>query len=209
MKRILILLVICLVAVALVACVQGETGQEVTDGIKNITDLPGYTSPPTDMRMYRGVVKDIVKDGDTVTLTLEQWQGTDFGKEKIEAVVDGTTNTVANVDEIKAGDYIEVFYGGELDNTIAAIVLNVLPNAEDSVYTGTVKEIETKDGAGSILLSSQDRGEILFRYDGNTGVYLNADSVEQGDTINVFFSGVTTKSNPPQAFALELRQIQQ
>lgn len=172
-----------------------------------------YLEPPADAAQYRGVVEKIENiDGET-EIILSQAEGTNFGSQTLITRITPETRHMFELSTLKTGDYLEVWYGipleGEKEDIayFPAIVANLLPEASISNFNGEITEI-TKDSetSGSILLTSLDSDyDVLFQYDENTKIYLNLDELEKGDKLNIYYSGVTTRSIPPQAFALEMR----
>jgi hypothetical protein len=167
-----------------------------------------------DAAMYRGIITSVVtgKDGLT-TLTLKQVSGTDFGAGALKVVWDESTKTDLKPDDLADGNYIEVFYGrspnADMPEKAVAISLKKLPDADLSIFNGTIIDIsrdKKNKELGSLTLKALDgEQEIVFNYGPETQIYLDADALKNGDKLNVFFSGATTNSLPPRAYALEIR----
>ncbi|MDL2236944.1 hypothetical protein LJC56_03825 [Christensenellaceae bacterium OttesenSCG-928-K19] len=191
----------------LAACAQPAAEEGTESG--GIASIEGYVEPPADTAQYRGEIAAVaVENGETV-LTLKQVEGTDFGTSELRVAVTGDTQSSADISTLMQGDYVEVWYGGGQQEVEDALVLNLLPVAQSSVFNGTLVElVQQDDSSGSILLAPVDGGEeMLFSYDAGTSVYVNLQDLMSGDEINVFFSGASTMSVPPQAYAWELRQV--
>lgn len=167
-------------------------------------------SAPMDAAMYRGTVRSVeMQDGD-IALVLAQAPGTNFGTPELTVILDKNTKSGFDFATIKPGNYLEVYYGipmeGGIPVDVVAIVVNRHLDATSTIYNGTIVEIEAGEGGGRILLSPlEGNTETLFRYSDATQFYLDINALKPGDKLNIFFSGITTRSIPPQANALEVR----
>lgn len=187
------------------ASAEDPASQSISEGTGS--KIPEDVPVPADAAMYRGKIVSVELSGDSARVTLRQVEGTDFGQPELLVIVDSDTGYGFALDDMIKGDYLEVYYGvssdGEQEDPVHAIAANLLPDAEISVFNGELKELLSE----GMLLTALDSGEeILFRYDGLTAVYLNVDDLQPGDAINIFYSGITTDSIPPEAFAMEIRR---
>jgi hypothetical protein len=112
---------------------------------------------------------------------------------------------------LQSGDYLEVFYGGAPDDgPVIAISARLLPPADLAIFNGILKEITLEEGQsreGSMLLTAIDRhSEHYFRFSSEfTQFYLDFDSLQPDDRLNIFYNGVSTRTAIPQSSALEIR----
>ncbi|WRS28479.1 hypothetical protein U6B65_04925 [Oscillospiraceae bacterium MB08-C2-2] len=169
-----------------------------------------------DAAMYRGMVDDIrQQDGQLHSFRLTQAQGTSFGPASVTVKTDENTRMSFDAGLLQQGDYIEVFYGRPLEQSaeteITALTLNHLGKAENVLFSGTfvvLTKDEKKEGSGRLLLTSLNTNdEWVFHYSEETQIYLNLDDLIAGDSLSILFSGASTRSIPPQAFALEIRRF--
>lgn len=168
--------------------------------------------PVADAVLYRGVVESVeTKDGVTI-VKLAQAAGTDFGKPTLTVTLESVTRRGFVGAEPVVGDYLEVYYsatvGQPTTDTMAAIQVSLLPATDTCLYNGVVAEITAesdKEGYGDMMLTAlTDSNEIVFHYTPETRFYLDFSALKAGDKVNIFFNGVTTRSIPPQATALEV-----
>ena len=165
-----------------------------------------------DAAMYRGTIIDIRQDADGLTVTLEQARGTNFGSvQPMDVVIadDIVMSGFESLAELREGDYLEVFYGSIVrGGTSRAITARLLPPADVVIFNGILEEIIVQDGqTGHMLVNSMNGGgQHLFHFSPEfTQFYLNFDGLQPGDELNIFHSGVSTRSIPPQSSALEVR----
>lgn len=167
---------------------------------------------PADTALYRGTVQSLSPGEGETLVELEQVKGTNFGAPSVTVALTADTLCDFNPAELAEGDYLEIAYGGWVGDgleQVTAVTAARLAPADLSVYNGTLQEIRPpKDGEdGTMLLTAlEGTGDILFHLGGETQLYLDVDSLQAGDQINVYFSGATTRSIPPQATALEVRR---
>lgn len=170
--------------------------------------LSAQAIPVADAAMYRGTVTNQWEDDGLTYYELVQALGTNYGFSSLTVSADKTVYENNKLSDVKVGDYLEVYYGAgknESLGTKAIISAGKLVNADFSVFNGTVEKIEK----GSVLLKALDgNNEILFRYSSDTHLYLDIAKVKKGDRLNVYFNGITTRSIPAQANALEIRSYE-
>ncbi len=110
-----------------------------------------------------------------------------------------STSSVASVEPASSGSEPSSI-------TEESTVSDVL-NEEEVVFHGTVVEMVQQDAEKSILLASlETKEETLFHIDEKTKLNVNLDELQPGDLVTVYFSGITTRSIPPQATAFEIDQ---
>lgn len=170
----------------------------------NLIDEPIIVA---DAKKYRGKLISISEDGKIIKL--KQVEGTDFGLNEIEISID--EDTKINFDSSKklfmVDGYYEVYYGSvQDDNKTTAIAINYLADNYGDVITNCeVILIDTDNN--SILVKKMDNSEeVQFNYidDGSTQIYMNLEDIKDGIQLNVYHSPVSTRSLPPQYFALEI-----
>lgn len=175
-----------------------------------------------DASLYRGTVTNIQADGDTgvgTVLTLEQAQGTNFGAPSLQFRITQHTQANFQLSGISMGDYLEVYYGGSLEDTSQPsdiIAVNGLLPAEMVNFNGVLKSIQPsqdQEGVGQLVMEElETQQEVVFHYDtaqGYTQFYLDMDSLKEGDQLNIYHRGVYTRSLPPQGSAIEVRPYAQ
>lgn len=168
-----------------------------------------------DAAMYRGTIVSMEDTDDGKQITLEQAEGTNFGAPKLNFLLTENTTSSFEESELATGKYLEVFYGLAEDETLdseklySVIGANLYPEADIVNFNGIIKEFktdETKENEGTILMEdSKTNQEVLFHYSNDTNFYLDPTQLKQGDEINIFHSGIFTRSLPPQGSALEIR----
>lgn len=198
--------------VAAVCLIQALALTGAAAGIGKAEIRAQETKPPmvADAAMYRGSVINVYEDEGKTYLQLRQEKGTNFGPAVQTVTADNNTYFNGELSDIKDGDYMEVFYGAEAGNrkleTKQAITMEKLPEAESSLFNGTVEELEKEGNGGSILLKQLDSEiRVLFRYSDSTQLYLNINNVKKGDKLNIFYNGIQTRSIPAQSNASEIR----
>lgn len=199
-----VLLSVCLTA-ALGISAPGAQAARLTGTLEtelNPTQQAQTDAYPADSSMYRGTVVELYEDGDIISFTLEQETGTNFGAPRIQ--VEAPASRAAG---IETGDYIEIFYGASIRNqeAVQAIAVRELTDASLSNYNGEVVSID-RDRKTILCRGLETDSETIFRYTDNTQLYLDLDSLEPGDKINIYHSGMMTRSIPPQGNALEIRR---
>ena len=229
MKKLLFMSLLTVAALSLFACKSTPQQEEISKELPisqeeiNFEKAPDNNSSEAlpqekfsvaDASMYRGTVVSKDKNSDeTLKVTLEQAQGTDFGKEKMTFIFDSNTKFSK---EPEIGDYFEIYYGGVSspeNKAETAIAANYMMTEEAVIYNGTVKDIVIDSqikGNGKIVLTVPNLAdeEIVFNYnDRESKIYLNIDEVKIGDKLNILTNGMMTRSIPPQCFALEIRKI--
>ncbi len=209
MKRILIVCIVAMLVFSIAGCAPNVVPPaSEAPAASSVDPEAGYIEPPMDTAMYRGVIESISEEGGNTILQLKQVDGTDFGAPELKAVINADSKMSVKISELEVGNYVEVYFGGVISEQVNVIVLNKLTDAELSVFTGKVSELnQESDTSGSMMVTAADEREILFSYDESTKLYLNIPDLKDGDTVNIFFSGATTMSIPPQAFAMEIRQV--
>lgn len=194
MKKLALILTICLLSLSLVGCNTPDSTPKDTPDVSDTsstssseveitseeaeapsaTDLPKTTEPImiADVAMYRGTVESIEKDGDEHRiLIVAQEKGTQYGPPKMEVHVYDDTQLNFDFDELQVGQYIEFYYSSlvitEGMEAAEALAINHLGLAEMRVFNGTIKEINWEnDTKGSMLVESvDDKGDMLFHFE--------------------------------------------
>lgn len=160
-----------------------------------------------DAALYRGIVVEAAQgEGSEITFTLRQAEGTNYGSRELVFRTGESTYLGCDADEIQVGAYLEVAYGGvsQIYDFQEALTVKKLTDASLSVFNGQF--VSTQGDSGSLLLKDLKTGnEMIFHISDNTQVYLDRGKLKAGDKVNVYFSGASTRSIPPQATALEIR----
>lgn len=170
-----------------------------------------------DAAMYRGTITKIEdgKEAGSKVFTLEQYEGTNFGNKTLQFIVNDSTRTNIENNELAEGMFVEMYYGASVDGTteepVTAIVIKKMPEAE-MIYINTeiISVTKNTDGTGTILSKRISAGgaeggeEIAINFSSETQMYINLDEASEGDKINVLITGPMTRSLPPQVFALEI-----
>ncbi len=182
-----------------------------TSGVASSSAVSKDAPIPADAAMYRGTVAAITnKDGKTWML-LNQAKGTDFGKAALRVEFTKDTRTGFKLSDIEKGDYLVVYYGtmmGEkIPSDVTAIAANKLIDADRSIYNGVIDDIKINDdGTGMFMMRAiNGKDQTLFRFNKETKIYLDFANLKKGDKLNIYYSGITTRSLPPQATAMEIR----
>jgi len=167
--------------------------------------------------IYRGTVTDISSGVQTaygqedVIFTAEQHTGTNFGYPSLQFVIGENTRAYISPEEIAVGTFVEIYYGapsgGYLQQPVTAIDVRGLLPADLVYVNGAVIDVTPlSDQEGMIFLQRTDSmGEVIIRYTSETQFYLNFDDISEGYMLNVFTTGISTRSMPPQMNALEIR----
>jgi hypothetical protein len=162
--------------------------------------------------MYRGTITDIQEEDDTLRVMIEQAQGTNFGHPTLTVAIgeDIVFSGFYAPAQLQVGDYLEVFYGQAPEGEATAISARLLPAAELVIFNGVLEEITVEEGESRVgymrLSAMRDDGAHVFHFSpAFTQFYLDFDSLQPGDKLNIFHSGVSTRSIPPQSSALEVR----
>lgn len=160
-----------------------------------------------DAKKYRGKLISVSEDGKIIKLG--QVEGTDFGLVEIEISIneDAKTNFDLSKKPFIVDGYYEVYYGEiQEDNKTDAIAINYLADNYNDVITNCeVVSVDTTNG--SILVKKlSNNEEVQFNYidDGSTQIYMNIEDIKDGVQLNIYHSPVSTRSLPPQYFALEI-----
>jgi|GEM_PF-3094981 len=236
MKRTIILVLAALFAIGMTACRTSEKGisssstPQETVASSQVSETPepnasdrNQSEPDVssegleplvvmDVPMYRGTVTGFDDGGtqDHVIATLEQYKGSNYGAPTLRVVIDANTKFSPTRDKFAKDAYVEVYYAANaVDDVHTAIGVNYLSeSAGMRNINGEIISIEpNQDGAGQIHVMDIDRNsEHIINYDDNTHIYLNMDELASGDKINVFYSGISTRSLPPQSPAMEIRK---
>lgn len=193
---------------------QSESSQD-SSAAENETDVENKKVEVADAAMYRGTIISIEDTDDGKQITLEQAEGTNFGAPTLNFLMTENTTTSFEESELATGKYLEVFYGLAEDETLdsekqySIIGANLYPETDIVNFNGIIKEFKTdenKQNEGIILLEdSKNDQEVLFHYSNDTNFYLDPIQLKQGDAINIFHTGIFTRSLPPQGSALEIR----
>lgn len=231
MKKTVVILV-ALLAVSLTACNSGRdkissSVAESTASSQASSEAPLESSeeeslpenetesmipPVADAALYRGEVTEVgTGEGGGIVLTLNEVKGVTYGYPSIKVELSEDTRSAVEPGEIAVGDYIEVYYGSAAipGDSVTAIAINRLAPADLSVINAVVESItpqEGKDDFGEIAVNVIGSNEaMVIHYTDNTQFYLDRGEIKAGDKLNIFTSGATTRSIPPQANALEIR----
>lgn len=98
-----------------------------------------------------------------------------------------------------ADQYVRVFYNGvmalSLPGQVSAVAIDVMAQDE-----GRVTEI-----ADGYLLMDGKGGALRVNFDAHTKMVA---AIEAGDTVQVYYNGITTRSLPPQAFGIVIAKVQ-
>ena len=172
-----------------------------------------------DASLYRGTVTEVSLEQGVGSFTLAQAAGTDYGQEERTFTVDQSARFSYPLERLKAGAYVEVFYGGE-QSPARVIASNYLGEEELVVYNGVLLGVQQgEDGQSLVMAPLEDLllcgnstleelyplAEIVFHCGEETQFYLSADQLVLGTRLNILHTGVTTRSLPPQGNALEVR----
>lgn len=172
-----------------------------------------------DAAIYRGTVTATSKDGESFVYELEEYEGTDYGADKISIYLAGSAMTNIAPEQIVTGNYVEIFYAGSIEagidgELLEAVGLNFIGESPEAVnFNGIIEEINPhpdKEGEGSILLTDLNgENETIFNYNSNgeTQFYLNFEDLTVGDKISVYHGSAVAMSLPPQIFAIEVRHL--
>ena len=165
--------------------------------------------------MYRGGVEQVTQqDGNTV-LVVRSAVGINYKAPVMQFVL--TENTMLRSQPV-AGDFVEVYYGTPVEQSTAdaqdvadAIAINQLSDVSVTNINGTIVSIGyamDDSNRGRIVLALLDSDAevvIHFQNDGTTQLYLAADALVEGATINVFTDGSATTNDVAEYQALEIR----
>lgn len=180
-----------------------ESSSVVSENETGEADAPLYVA---DAALYRGEITDIQGN----VYQLEMVNGRSYGEDVLMVTIGEDTDTYGIPEEgLQAGDYIEIYYDIVLESypaqTIAIAVNYLAPSADQVVYNGVVQSAEKNtDGGWNILLIGDDSGqEALFRTGEWTQLYLNEEEIQPGAHLSILYSGIMTRSLPPQANAQE------
>lgn len=233
MKKIITSILAMLLVSSLAACSSSNPKKDVSSAVDESMASEGISSPseqvsqadqtlenqPTrivvaDTAMYRGIISEIKAiDGQLHSFVLSQVEGTDFGAPSLKVNASEDTKFSFDFSSLQEGDYVEVFFGDPLEQAIkkgaSAIAVNNWGDAEMIIFNGAVVSVtpdKEKEGAGSLLLTSlKDNSEWVFHYWEDTQLYVNINELTEGDKVNILFSGIATRSLPPQSNAIEIR----
>lgn len=191
---------------------------------EELTETPGTVEEnqkEDEIKMYRGIMEDVAVDNEGNTAwILQQAEGTDFGIERIQVIIDENTKVYPEDQGVGNGSYLEVMYKGEILKTgedsipsVKALEVKNLMQADMVTYNGEIIEIQKEGeeaGSGSILLGPLNEGgsQWLFHYGPETEFFTSSGKEEDlkvGGKVNIFFDGSSTRSIPPQSTALEIR----
>lgn len=222
-NRVLPLALGILLALSLTACSganppsQGSSSMESSSqSSSSQPDGSGEPTPPSrpmvaDAALYRGTISEINDTGYLLTAA----PGTNFGKETLTVTTDENTNFATPKEELNVGDYVEIYYGaspagGPVPEPVSAITLARLSTDWKLVlFNGKIAALDLTptEGNPSLLLEEENGNQVLFWIGEETQVYCNLENLKMGDQMNVFYSGVLTRSLPGQGTALELRRV--
>lgn len=180
------------------------------------SQLPSYPSSgpvpaPADTALYRGTVQSIVQDEEGTLVVLRQEPGTNFGAPELSALITEDTQSNFEVQQLKTGDYVEIYYGategGGVPTLVEAVAANQLAPAVASLHNGTVVEATLNDDGTARLLvrALNSEKETLYHITAETQVYLSLKALKPGDQVSILTNGIEANSLPPQATALEVR----
>lgn len=181
--------------------------------------LPGVDTGIEGASVFRGVVEDFAVDDKGRTAWIMQEEGAASGASAVTVLVDEETKFSVDTASIGNGSQLEIAYipeeGAEGTVTqIKALAVNSLEEAVPSVlYTGEVVAVEAnpeKEGSGFFLLKplegSEETMEWQFNYAAETLFQLEGglEAVKPGVKLTVGYNGISTRSLPPQSFAMEV-----
>lgn len=155
---------------------------------------------------YRGVVEDIAvsDDGNTV-LILNGPQGSGVSPMKIKL----TENTQGTDAQFGNGSFLEIQYEDqqEEDESYAATSIIVLESVDAVSYNGTLVEVIRDGENGQLLMDPlmEDGVAYAFNFGPETVFYVDLESLQPGDKLNIYHSSMATRSIPPQSPAIEVR----
>lgn len=229
MKKVLTLLLALATAASLAACGAPETPAEPGAPAPSASEPAEESSNPeeneaepaalpgqerlsvADASRFLGTVEDFaVDDAGQTVLLMRRAAGSGLLP---ELKVTLTENTSYSFDGTQLGNgaFLEVYYGGEPDETgaVDAIAVNDLISEDLVIYNGTLAEITPdpeKEGSGSLLLDplTENGMQYVFHYDESTQFYLDFASLKAGDKLHVLHSPASTRSLPPQSAAWEI-----
>ncbi|WP_199872954.1 DUF3221 domain-containing protein [Inediibacterium massiliense] len=109
--------------------------------------------------------------------------------------------------EWKENNFVPFFqtvgiFGGNIDDQEKL----PLPNEDikkDSyeMITGTIKEINTRDGKRSLLIEDEKNFEYIFHIHENT-IVIDFEELKVGQKVDIIYNGILTRSIPPQGTAI-------
>lgn len=230
MKRILMAVLCCLLAMAAGCAPKPSLSEEPQTSSSQAEPLepPAETPVPpaegesqlpltvADAAMYRGTVVELTTAQDGVLLTLRQPEGVDFGAATMKFFVNEDTRLSFGRELLTTGEFLEIYYGEQPQSDEAAkqaIAINRYLPAEAVNYNGSVQEYlpsADKPGTGTLRMRELKSGQIVwFHFNEETQFYLDASAIKAGDQLNIFHRGMFAMSEPPQGYALEVRQYRQ
>ena len=229
MKKLLTLLLALTTAVSLAACGAPEAPAEPSEPAPSASEPAEESSKPeeneaepaampgqerlsvADASRFLGTVEDFaVDDAGQTVLLMRRATGSDLPRE-LKVTLTEDTNYSFDSAQLGNGAFLEVYYGGEPDETgaVDAIAVNDLISEDLVVYNGTLVEITTdpeKEEGCSLLLDplTEDGMQYVFHVDESTQFYLDFASLKAGDKLHVIHSPASTRSLPPQSAAWEI-----
>lgn len=214
MKKILVVILSLSLIIGLTACseksappAEKQDEIEVPPIDEKNWNIVEEIQTPMDVAIYRGTVKS-VEEG--FIFTLQQYEGANYGAEQLKIVITSETMLTEEPSKIAVGDYLEVSYGGDTNEKVGAITVKNLGKAENLVINGEIVEIYMEEeGEGSFLIKdihTNYETRVNYNKNGETQFYLEEDYFKEGYNVNIFYSGIQTRSMPPQIFALEIRR---
>lgn len=173
-----------------------------------------------DAACYRGTVTSIDSTlTNEVIYRLTAFPGSGM-QEQLLVVPTPDTRANFDLDTIREGDHLEVFYappegigcGLTCYDVIAA---NKLLPAEAVYYNGILVEAEDReDGSTDLVMVPLDTPQedwqnpmmqFVFHTGPETQFRMSTQDLEEGMLLNIYHKGIATRSIPPQGVALEVR----
>ena len=229
MKKLLTLLLALTTAASLAACGAPEAPAEPSEPTPSASEPAEESSEPeeneaepaamsgqdrlsvADASRFLGTVEDFaVDDAGQTVLLMRRAAGSNLPRE-LKVTLTEDTNYSFDSAQLGNGAFLEVYYGGEPDETgaVDAIAVNDLISEDLVVYNGTLVEITTdpeKEEGCSLLLDplTEDGMQYVFHVDESTQFYLDFASLKAGDKLHVIHSPASTRSLPPQSATWEI-----
>lgn len=134
------------------------------------------------------------------------------------------TRASFDLDTIREGDHLEVFYAppegvGCGLTCYEMLGVNRLLPAEGVYYNGILVELETMpDGTADLVMVPQGTPleswgdpmkQFVFHTGPDTQFRMSTQDLEEGMLLNIYHKGIATRSIPPQGAALEVRPMAQ